>query len=148
MKKSKYIIAALYEFLWYFDIAFIAYIFKYYLLPPTPRSASLIFIFSWLAFFTLATRQFLTFWKGHFCTGMIPAEKMYASYTALIFTCLFAQALAFIEFKTAANLIILITMLFFNALYFILTTHYLFLIYFAFNYFLFFFKIGYLIKLL
>ncbi len=148
MKKSKYLIATLYEMLWYLDIAFVAYVLKYYVFSPTEKSSSIIFLITWLAFFTLATRQFLTFWKGHFCTGMIPAEKMYASYTALIFTCLFAQALAFIEYKTAANLIILITMLFFNTLYFILTTHYLFLIYFAFNYFLFFFKIGYLIKLL
>lgn len=148
MKNSKYVIATLYELLWYLDIAFAGFVLKNYILSPTPKSASIIFILCWLSFFTLATKQFLTFWKGHFCTGMIPAEKMYASYIALILICLFAQTLSFIEFKTAANLIILIIMLFFNALYFLLSTHYLFLIYFAFNYFLFFFKITYLIKLI
>lgn len=148
MKKSKYLIATLYEMLWYLDIAFVAYVLKYYVFSPTDKSSSIIFLITWLAFFTLATRQFLTFWKGHFCTGMIAEEKMYASYISLAFVCLFAQWLSFVELKTALNLIILIVMLFFNVLYFILSTHYLFLIYFAFNYFLFFFKISYLIKLI
>lgn len=148
MKNGKYIIATVYELLWYLDISFVAYILKYFVFTPTEKSASFIFIACWLAFFILATKQFLTFWKGHFCTGMVVAEKMHASYVSLAFVCLFAQALSFMEFKTAANLIILIIMLFFNVLYLLLTTHYLFLIYFAFNYFLFFFKITYLIKLI
>jgi hypothetical protein len=148
MKNSKYIIATLYELLWYLDIAFVAYILKYYVLSPSEKSSAIIFILCYLAFFTLATRQFLMFWKGHFCTGMVVPEKMHASYVSLAFICLFAQALSFIKFKTTVNLVILIFMLFFNVLYLLLTTHYLFLIYFAFNYFLFFFKINYLIELI
>jgi len=148
MKKSKYLISTMNELSWYFDIAFIGYIFKYYILSNSQRSSSIIFLACWIAFFSLATMQFVTFWKGHFCTGMVPENKMYASYVGLALTTLFAQWLAFVEIKSAINIILLVTMLFFNLLYFILSSHYLFLIYFALNYFIFFFRISYLIKLI
>ncbi|HNY12322.1 MAG TPA: hypothetical protein PKK26_12085 [Candidatus Wallbacteria bacterium] len=146
MKSGKYLIAVLKRLMPYADVWFIAYILKYFIFTNNPKVAAIIFLVSWLAFFAIATKDFLIFWKGHFCTGMVPDEQIFSCYISLTSICLAAQCLAFFEFRTIANMALLTALLFVNLISVISINHYFFLIFFAFNYFLFFFRIAYLIK--
>jgi hypothetical protein len=146
MKSGKYLIAVLKRLMPYIGIWFAAFVLKYYFFAGSAKAAAIIFLISWLAFFAVATMDFLIFWKGHFCTGMVHDDKLFACYISLTLICFAAQCMAFLEFKTVANAVLLTVLLFVNAISLISINHYFFLIFFAFNYFLFFFRIAYLIK--
>lgn len=146
MKSTKYLEAIIKRLLPYVGVWLVAHILKYFIFAGSAKAPFLIFILSWLAFFTIATKDFLIFWKGHFCTGMVPDEKSFACYLSLTFICLAAQSLAFFELRTVANMSILTALLFVNLISIFSINHYFFLIFFAFNYFLLFFRIDYLIK--
>ena len=146
MKSVKYLEAIIKRLMPYAGVWFAAYIMKYFVFAGSAKAAAVIFLMAWLAFFAIATKDFLIFWKGHFCTGMVPDEKSFACYISLTFICLAAQSLAFFELRTVANMSVLTALLFVNLISIFSINHYFFLIFFAFNYFLFFFRIAYLIN--
>lgn len=146
MKSAKYLAALFKNMAPYALVAAAAFLLKHFIFAGGVKASAIIFLASWLAFFAIATKDFLIFWKGHFCTGMVHDEKLFACYISLTLVCFAAQALAFFEFQTVANAVLLTFLLFVNAISIFSINHYFFLIFFAFNYFLFFFRIAYLIK--
>lgn len=147
MKNARYVVSSLKRVSVYADVWFVAYIIKYYLLAPDEKNSAIVFLLAWLSLFIVATRDFLTFWKGHFCTGMVPDDVIRASYVSLAAACFFAQTAAYVETRSAVDLALTAAMLIINLASFLSIEHYFFLIFFAFNYFLMFFRLTYMVKL-
>lgn len=146
MKNQKNMVGLFWEILPYTDVLFIAYMLKYYLFSKNERALALVFFISWIAMFTLASRALILFWKGHFCTGMVPDEKIFSSYTVLALLCIIGQALSYYYDGGSENLIILAILALMNAAPLFNVRPYISVLLVAINYFWIFFRLLYYLK--
>lgn len=146
MKNKKYAAGLFWEILPYTDVLFIAYLLKLYMFPANARALAAVFFLSWIAMFVLASRSLLTFWKGHFCTGMVPDEKIFSTYASIALLCILGQVLSYYYGGGNGNLIILGLLLVMNIAPLFNVKPYVSVLLVAINYFWIFFTLVYYLK--